>query len=150
MYRSLKRWSLLPAVAVLACYRYVPAVQTPPTTGSEVRAHLTAEGTQTLASVLGADIAALDGRILSDDGGGMRFSVSQTHTRAQRRTSWTGEPVTVPRNFINKMELRTLDRGRTIRAGAVYAVGGVALGIIFKGLAGSSGSGETKSPPPQQ
>jgi hypothetical protein len=152
MIQSLVRVPVLvfAALSAAACYRYVPAVESPPKVGDDIRAHLTAEGTQNLATTLGADIVAFDGKLLSDENGVLRFSLTQTRARSDRRTNWTGETVQVPASAIARTELRTLDRPRTIRATLASAAGGVAVGLVIKGLAGKNGGGGGKGGPPPQ
>lgn len=139
---------MLFAMSAVGCYRYVPGGQPPPTAGADVRVHITQAATGTLASTLGADVALFDAKILSDDGASYRFAMQSSRTRMGRITSWSGELLEVPRAAIERMEARVIDRPRTIRATIVAVVGGVAVGLIFKGISSSGTGGGGRPPPP--
>jgi hypothetical protein len=131
------------------CYRYEPLTTPEPVVGTELRAHLTDEGVASLGPTLGRGVTMLDGRLTSLEENAWRFAVSQTRTGDARVVNWTGEPVTVPRAAVGKMERRVLDRPRTIRAVILSAIGGIAVGLAIKGIAGeASGNGGTTGPPP--
>lgn len=131
---------LLPAFLALgACYRYVPLPTPQPEVGAEVRSFLTPEGTEAVATTLGRNVSVFDGRVLNEQGAAWRFAVTQTATREDRRVNWTGEPVDIPRSAIARMQLRVLDRPKTIRTAILAAVGGVAVGLMIRGIATSDG-----------
>ncbi|MGQ0648348.1 MAG: hypothetical protein ACT4P7_12335 [Gemmatimonadaceae bacterium] len=138
MHRILSALSL--SMSLSACYRYVPLPTPTPVAGTEVRSFLTPEGSTSMATTLGRNVSVFDGRLLSDEQNAWRFAVSQTRTAEARAVSWSGEPITVPRSAIARMELRVLDRSKTIRAAIIATVGGVALGFAIKGFASVSGT----------
>lgn len=134
-----------------ACYRYVPLSNPAPEVGTELRSHLTPEGTTALATTLGRDVANFDGRLLSQEASVWRFAVTGTRTQEARAVSWTGEPVSVPRSAITRMELKVLDRPKSIRTAILATVGGIVIGLAVKGIAGSASGtpdGGGSPPPP--
>jgi hypothetical protein len=133
-----------------ACYRYVPVTNGDLTVGGAYRGHLTPEGSQAVAPIVGADVHRFDGRIVSILDTAYLVSMSATLKRSEQRpTIWTGEQLVIPRAAVNRFELRELDRPRTARAAALYAVGAVAVGVlIFSIKSIASGEGTIAPPPP--
>lgn len=131
-----------------ACYRYVPLPTPQPDVGAEVRSFLTPEGRTSLATTLGRDVSTFDGRVMTEQSNVWRFAVTQTSTGEDRRVSWTGEPVDVPKSAIARMQLRVLDRPKTFRTAIFAVLGGVAVGLAIRGISSSDGgSGGPGGPP---
>jgi hypothetical protein len=132
-----------------ACYRYVPATPGDLILGGAYRGHLTPEGSQRVARLVGEDVVLFDGRIITVTDTAYLVAMSATLKRTEvRPTVWTGEQLVIPRAAVNRFELRELDRPRTLRAAALYTVGLVAVGALvfsIKGLV--SGDGNTTVPP---
>lgn len=129
-----------------ACYRYVPELEPEPSVGSEYRAHLTEAGTQQLQPILGQGIAAVDGRIIGANDSSYQLTVGKTIPREDPRPIiWAGELVFLPRGAIERLERRELDRGRTMRAAALYTAGALVVGSIWLSI---SGKASTKGGPP--
>jgi hypothetical protein len=149
------RISALPVAALTlfsACYRYVPVTEASLEVGGAYRAHLTPEGSQQVAPLLGMDVMHLDGRILSVQDTSYLVSMSATVKREDPRPIvWTGERLTIPRAAVNRLELRQLDRPRTIRAAVLYTAGLLAIGgLVFsvRGLVSGNPGGGGPSPQP--
>ncbi len=141
---------LLLSVLLLAgsgCYRYVPIESGAPPLGAEFRARLTEEGATRMAPVLGAQIAAVEGRVSSTNDSAYVITVSATTNRANVQTFWTGESVTLPRGSIQSLEARKLDRKRTWIVTTLGVVGGFLAAQIF-GLFEGSGTQDGGGPPP--
>ena len=143
----------LPVLALTlfsACYRYVPATSGDLVVGESYRGHLTEEGSRRVAPIIGEDVTRFDGRILTVSDTAYLVAMSATLKRTDvRNTVWTGEQLVIPRSAVNRLELRKLDRPRTVRAAALYTGGMLALGVLvfsIKSLA--SGSGTINPPPP--
>jgi len=131
-----------------ACYRYVP-VTGDLVVGGAYRGHLTPEGSQHVARLVGENVQLFDGRIVAVTDTAYLVSMSATFKRTEvRPTVWTGEQLVIPRSAVNRFELRELDRPRTVRAAALYTVGLVALGALVFSIRGIvSGDGNTTPPP---
>jgi hypothetical protein len=130
------------------CYSYVPIESGAPPLGSEFRASLTDEGSSRLSTVLGAQVAEVEGRVSSSNDTAYVVAVSATRSRAHVQTFWTGESVTIPRSSVQRIEARTLNRQKTWLIVAAGLVGGFLTAKVF-GLGGSaSGEGPGGGPPP--
>ena len=133
-----------------ACYRYVPTPSTDVVPGGAYRGHFTEEGSQRVATIVGANVERFDGRIVSVLDTAYLVSMSATLKRAEQRpTIWTGEQLMIPRSAVNRFELRELDRPKTMRAAALYTGGIVLIGVlVFSIRSLASGEGTVTPPPP--
>lgn len=132
----MRRFSPIPiALLLAACYRYEPHSTPLPVAGENVRMHFTLSGSQDVARVLGSDIASFDGRMVSEAAGILLFAVSSTVTRGGKSATWTGEQVHIPRTAIEKLELRVLDKKRTIRTTVFIVLGAVGISALIQKLA---------------
>jgi hypothetical protein len=131
-----------------ACYRYVP------TTGDVVvggayRGHLTEEGSQRVAPLVGQNIERFDGRIITVTDTAYLVAMSATLRRADpRQIVWTGERLVIPRSAVNRFETRELDRKRTMRAAVLYAAAFIGVGVLVFSIKGGSGGNGGEPPPP--
>ena len=137
----------LVAAAVLlhvlsGCYRYVPTdgAATPAVpAGAEVRLYLTPQGMTALEPRLGPRTAAVVGRVGDSGDGVVSLVVSETRkSDGGAPVRWIGERVAIPVASIARVERRTLDRRRTVLAGALAAL---AAGATFALLATFGGGG---------
>lgn len=151
--RTTLRLTAAPLAAVLllgACYRYVPETSAALETGAMYRAHLTPEGTQRVAPVLGANIARFDGRLVNVSDSALLVAISATVRRDDpRRTGWSGEQVTVPRSAVLGFDRRELDRKRTIGAAVGWGLGMLVVSALWRSISGrASGGDNTPGPTP--
>jgi hypothetical protein len=151
----LLRATAIPVLALnvcAACYRYVPAPSTDIIVGGAYRGHFSPEGSANVARLVGENVERFDGRIVTVTDTAYLVAMSATQKRADPRSVvWAGERLMIPKNAVNKFELRELDRGRTVRAALLYSLGVVTVGaLIFSisGGAGGNGGGEPPPPPP--
>ena len=139
---------LLALQLVSACYRYVPTTGDV-AVGGDYRGHLTAEGSQRIASLVGENIERFDGRILTITDTSYLVAMSATQRRSDpRQVVWTGERLVIPRNAVNRFETRELDRKRTMRAAVLYTAGFVVAGVLLFSIKGGSSGGGGEPPPP--
>ena len=133
-----------------ACYRYVPTTTEDVVVGGAYRGHLSPEGSQRVAPLVGENVLRFDGRIVSVLDTAYLVAMSATLKRTEERPMiWTGEQLMIPRSAVNHFEMRELDRPRTLRAAALYTLGIAAVGLLvfsIKSLA--SGEGNVNPPPP--
>lgn len=141
----LRRVLVLPVLAA-GCYRYAAVEPTGIAPASDVRLDLTAAGASALVPTLGQSTTAVEGKILRVTDSTYVLGVSSTLKRAEddetsfTRTVWAGESVSIPRSAVAGVELRSLDRRRTIMAASLVTVLGVlAAEVIVHGI-GSGGS----------
>lgn len=133
------------------CYAYQPVATGAAPAGQSVRARLNAEGTAELTRFLGPRVRVVEGTLASvRDDGALVIGVEQVQTQDGLRQPWAGEGVvTFPRQFIEQVEVRALNRRQTTIAsvallGALVLIAVVALAAGFGKGSPDSGGG----PPP--
>jgi hypothetical protein len=109
--------------------------------GTTVRLYLTGDGTAALASRLGPQTLAVDGRVDSVGPGGITLVVSQTTKTFGGTIAWMGEHVTIPTSDVARAERRVLDRRRTTTVALATALAaGAAIGALIAQHGAGSGS----------
>ena len=132
-----------------ACYRYVPTTGDVVEVGGAYRGHLSQEGSQRVAPLVGENIERFDGRIITVTDTSYLVSMSATQRRGDaRQIVWTGERLVIPRSAVNRFETRELDRKRTMRAALLYTVTFVGIGALVFSIKGASGGTGSQPPPP--
>jgi hypothetical protein len=131
-------------VLVTACYRYSPSTGPALTPGTSVRISLAPTADGRLAAVLGEGTIGLEGRVLTASETGYEISMGATLKRpvigVSSRVVWAGETVSVPREAVTSVEIRSLDRKRTTRAMVLGTVGAlVAVKLVVAAIGGGSG-----------
>jgi hypothetical protein len=131
------------------CYRYVPNAQANFVVGEEVRVRLTSDGAATLLPVVGADVAAIDGRITARTDTAYGLSVGGTLKRAGTSAVWSGESITVPITAIAGVDRRVLDTRKTaLVSGLAVGVGALAALVISAVTGGGSTGSDPGTTPP--
>lgn len=153
--RAFRRTLLVSGALALAvnsaCYAYQPVLTGAVPAGQSVRARLNAEGTAELTRFLGPRVGAVEGTLASvREDGALVIGVEQVQTLDGLRQPWAGEGVvTFPRQYIEQVEVRALNRRQTTIA-TVALVGALVL-IAVVALAAGFGKGSPDSgggPPP--
>lgn len=143
------RTAAVAALASLAgsegCYSYLPAPAGPLPPESLTRLYLTSNGSAGLTHVLGADVLLVDGHVISTTDSTFQLSVTSLERQNRDPDRWAGEPVVIPKAYVDRVAIRQLDRTRTAVA-ALAAVGGLlvlrsVVGGATDGVAGSTGGG---------
>jgi hypothetical protein len=129
-------------LVLAGCYRYAPIETSRLETGAVVRLDLSSTGTTRLASVLGQGTSAVEGTVLAATDTGYRMSVTGTRkVSTPGLLTWGGEQITVPRDVVERVQLRSLDRKRTLGVAALAVLAGVALKVLLNAF-DSSASGD--------
>jgi hypothetical protein len=129
-------------LVLAGCYRYAPIATSRLETGAVVRLDLSSTGTTRLASVLGQGTSAVEGTVLAATDTGYRMSVTGTRkVSTPGLLTWGGEQITVPRDVVERVQLRSLDRKRTLGVAALAVLAGVALKVLLNAF-DSSASGD--------
>lgn len=102
----------------------------------DYRTTLSAGAAAALESVLGKGVVVFDGTLRSESTDAWRFSVTRTRTREGRVAIWSGEVIDVQRSDVAHLERRVLDRPKTFRTAILGVLGGIAVGLAIKGVAG--------------
>jgi hypothetical protein len=136
-------------VGVCACYRYVPDTSPQPAVGSEYRAHLTSDGSTQVRPILGQNVVRVDGRLIAVSDSVYEVAMGATTTSVDPRpTIWSGEVIRLPRDAVDRMERRELDRPRTVRAAALYTAGVVLAGSVWLSISGRASESGGNGPGP--
>jgi hypothetical protein len=144
-----RAWLMLAPVVAMGCYRYVPETALVPVVGGVYRAHLTPAGSSSLAPLLGRDVVAFEGHVLSTTDTALTVSMSQTLLRAAPRpTIWAGEQMTIGRGTIQRFERRELDRGRSLRYAALIGAGTIVAGKLWLSIKGRASGDPNPGPGP--
>lgn len=141
---------LTPLLALLlaaGCYTYRPLSVPLPAAGTRLQVKLTDDGTDSLASRLGPDIATVDGDVVRADTAGLVLAVREVQSYRGEPSDWQGEEVAVPRRFVRDLQERHISVGGTGLLGGAIAAGLVAATQVFggrgtlEGNPGNPGSG---------
>lgn len=137
------RAAVLTALAAsTACYQYLPSQSASVRVGEEVRLHLTSGGSAALQPLVGSDVEAIDGRVVSRADTAYAVSVGGTTKRAGVTAVWNGEQIAVPVGAIASVDRRVLSKRKTFLLSAA-SIGGAALVAIA--ISTISGGGSDKS-----
>lgn len=130
------------------CYKLVPVAPAATTPNSQVVLEFTDVGAEQLGGLLGNAVASARGRSILWTPDTVRLSMLATTTRAGSEQYWTGQPVSIPRTLVARVQERRLDRGRT----TLFALTGVALAVLTQQVIKGSSSGTPRPPviPPEQ
>jgi hypothetical protein len=143
---------LMAAVPVIfagtACYQYRTSGPDAVQPGQVVHVDLTAPGAAALASSIGPNATALNGRVLTRAGNDVTLAVTQIDRGADPEQFLKGDPISFSLANVSGIRLRSFDKQRTMLAvGGIVAA--VVVGQIFidqSGIFSSKGtvSGSTK------
>lgn len=145
------RVGLLALVAMLAgCYRYEPvgAGQPVPAPGTRVMLELTDQGRVAMERQVGAEVARVEGAVVSRGDSGYVVGVTTVIGVWGSRSRWQGERVTVREDYVRRMSLRRLSASRTVLAAGGATLGFVAFVLSNSLIGGGSEPGSGKEPPP--
>jgi hypothetical protein len=136
--------------AALGCYQYAPLdTSTGVQAGEHVAVEITDRGRAELSDRLGTGVLRLEGTLTRTDSVDLEMNVWRVAHFRGPVTRWSGENVTVKREFASSVQARTLNRGKTFAVAGAAVVGLVVLTRQF-GLFGFSVGGITpgEQPPP--
>lgn len=123
------------------CYVYPPVVTTP-SPGVELRLDLNDRGRAGLGSLIGPSAVNVDGILKSSPDTAYVLGVtSVTYLRGQSNR-WSGESLTVPKDFVANTNQRTFSNSRTWLTIALAAAGVAALLASVSLAGGGSPPGE--------
>lgn len=120
------------------CYVYPPVVSTP-SPGVELRLDLNDRGRSALGPTIGSSAVNVEGVLKSPPDTAYVLGVTSVTYISGQANRWSGEPVTVSKNFVANTTQRTLSKSRTWLTIAIAAAGAVALAASV-GLGGGGSS----------
>lgn len=141
----------LAAHAVAACYTNTPVgMDARPVAGATVVADITDRGRVNLGSRIGASPLRVEGQATAFTDSTLTLAVASVEGVRGEVTRWSGESVTLNRSDLSLVQVRRLDRGRSVLLGAIIAGGVVAILVTRSLVVRSSGGsdGAVTQPPP--
>ena len=135
---------------VQGCYVYTPIVGHP-APATYVALDLTDRGRVGLGDLIGPAATRVDGILQSETDSAYALSVASVAYLTGQSNRWSGEPLTVRKDFIGSLRERKFSRSRTALATG-GAVGGILVFALTRGLFGfgGGGSGGGGGPPAEQ
>jgi hypothetical protein len=132
--------ALLFAPAVTGCYVYTPvAGSVAPAT--YVALDITDRGRVGLGDLIGPAARRVEGVVKSETDSIFSLNVASVGYLNGQSNRWSGEPLTVRKDFITNVRERRFSKGRTIMASG-SVVGGILVFALTRGLFGFGGSDE--------
>ena len=133
------------ALLSTGCYTLQPVAGGAPAAGREVAFDITDAGRVALGGSMGPAIRRVEGRLVRVDADAYAVSVTGVDFISGTSQTWSGETVTLKRDYVATSYARRFSPARTIALTAV-GVGAVAL-IVTRSLVGG-GTPDSPSPPP--
>jgi hypothetical protein len=145
-----RSWSLFAVSAWLTlqgCYEFIPTSTTTPPTGETVVLQISDRGRVALGERLGPGVTQIQGRVTSVADDQVSMSVASVGYVSGETSLWSGETMTMSREFVGNVSVRTFSKSRTwVAVGASVAVAGFfiatrGLSIFFNDLPKEPGDG---------
>jgi hypothetical protein len=134
------------AASLLACYNYEPLHQRDIAPATYLAVTLTDSGADELMRYLGPEVKTVRGRLVSAGPDGLRLAVDEVESRRGDVLHWRGETVSLPGDFVGRIDVRHVSHGKTALLLATSMAGFVVASRAFgSGSFGGTGSG---GPPP--
>jgi len=108
-----------------ACYQYRTSGPDAVQPGQVVRVDLTAPGAAALASSIGPNATALNGRVLTRAGNDVTLAVTQINRGAEPEQFLKGDPISFSLANVSSVQTRSFDKQRTW-----LAIGGVVAAVV--------------------
>jgi len=132
------------ALAVGACYSYVP-LYSAPDPGTKVALQLNDRGRLALEQNIGPDVAVVEGVLQQRSDSELVVAISEVRTLYVDRSKWAGETVMFRQDQVRSMSEKRYSRGRTfVLAGAVAT--STVFFMVTRSLVGGGGGG-SEGPP---
>ena len=132
------------------CYVYTP-VSGRPAPATYIALDITDRGRVGLGDLIGPAATRVEGVVTAETDSIYSMSVAAVGYMNGQQNRWSGEPLTVRKDFIGSVRERKFSRGRTFLASG-GAVGGILFFALTRGLFGFGGGdgGGSKEPPEPQ
>lgn len=144
--RVLKAALLLPALAGCYSTTMIPGSAVAP--GAEVVFTITDRGREGLRDRLGPGVLRISGRVADQSDSAFVLKANSVEYMNLGTSSWSGEPLTVSRDYVGFVTERKLSRSRSWLA-AGLAAGALIGAVLSTDVGGGGGSGVPTPPSPQ-
>ena len=114
-------------VLLTGCYTLQPVGSVTPDVGTKLALDVNDAGRVALGGLIGPEIGQIEGRLLSQENGDMMLAVSQVRFLRGGVQTWTGERLSIKRDFVGSTYERRFHKGRTILLTSVLVAGVVAI-----------------------
>jgi hypothetical protein len=133
----------------IGCYNYLPVRRSTLVPSTYLSITLTDAGSEELGPYLGPGVLVVRGRYLGATERGLSVSVSQVELARGQILEWKGETVTVPGEFVRRVEERQVARGKAFLLAGASLLGMVVAYQAFGpgATGGSTGSSGSAGPP---
>ena len=126
------------------CYVYTPGVT--PVSGMRVRLDLNDRGRVGMGESIGTSARSIEGTLRADPDSTYALKVESVEYLNGQNNRWSGESVTVSKDFVGTVRERQLSRSRSFLA-AAGIVGGAIVLIATRGIIGGGNTGKEPGPP---
>ncbi len=115
--------------------------------GTRIVAQLTERGTLEMVDTLGGSAVSVSGRVQSATVDRMIVALNRVNLRQGTAVTWAGEPVGIPKRYVNRVRERKLSVWRSVLTGAAVATGflllidSLGMDVGFPGGGGGDGNG---------
>jgi hypothetical protein len=111
----------------MGCYTLQPIGGSTPDVGQRLALDINDQGRMALGGSIGPEIGAIEGRLVSQENGEFLLAVSHVRFLRGGEQTWTGERVSIKRDFVGTAYERRFHKGRTALLSAVIVAGVVAV-----------------------
>jgi hypothetical protein len=126
------------------CYVYTPGVT--PASGMRVRLDLNDRGRVGMGESIGTAARSIEGTLVTEPDSSFALKVESVQYLNGQNNRWSGESVTVSKDFVGTVRERQFSRSRTFLA-AAGIVGGAIVLIATRGIIGGGNAGKEPGPP---
>jgi hypothetical protein len=142
-------WLATCSVLLQGCYESLPLTQTPPMSAPRVELVLNDQGRAALSDRLGTAVDKIEGQLVSQEQAGYSMLVYRVLQLNGNSAAWSGEKVTIAKEYTVGFQVRQLDTRKTWVAVGVV-VGVVVAVILGVKLAGNATAAPGEVAPPGQ
>lgn len=144
--RRAGRLRFLPLLLFAAgCYSYI-TVASPVPPGTRVAVDLNDQGRADLRGVIGSEIARVEGALVHNSDTAYVLKVWETRGMGGQLSRWSGETVSLHREYVRRITERRFSRSRTT-VGVVAGATAVLAFILTRDLLGLGGGDVSNVPP---
>lgn len=123
-------------LGVTGCYAFIPTTNTALAPVTPVTVRLTEGGSVALQQVLGKGVNEVEGTVIRSSADSLVIAVENMYTSGHQKFSSSGTTASIPRPYIDEVQVRTFSRKRT----TFMVLGGIAAAVVA-GATVSQGGG---------
>jgi hypothetical protein len=118
--------TLVASAITTGCYSFIPTANTGLASATPVTIRLTDAGSIAMRQSLGAGISDVEGTIRVSSPDSVVIDVENMYTSGHQKFASSGTSATIPRGYIDEVQVRAFSRRRTI----LMIAGGIATGVV--------------------